>query len=237
MSAPHRQVAGTLEEILVAMADGLREAQEALNEVPPIDAFGRPSSTYHLPYLDFAIKVVAETSKADDESAEASMPQVRLASLRRPKPAELRFNTNLLQLPADETSSLEVTSTLSGRFVSVPPGEGMPLVRLQASATKGDGAREHHIEVVVSNSAGERLDDVDVEFNLDLAAGKALSKADGIDIEEKKPATKLASGVVATDDDGVARNRLTFSPAEPRDATFVVAINVGAVSTNLTVTV
>ena len=241
MSAPHKHVAGTLQEILVAMADGLREAQEALNEVPPIDAFGRPSNSYHLPYLDFAIKVVAETTRGDEESAESPLPQLHWASRRsrtvmRSLP-QLTFHTYEPGSPVNETSSLELTSTLSGRFVSVPPGEGMPIVRLQATAEKGDGARDHDLEVMVSNSAGERLGDVDVEFNIDVAATRALTNAGGVEFEDRKPATKLESGVVATNADGVARNTLVFSPAEPKEATFVIVINVGAVSTNLTVTV
>lgn len=238
MSSPHRHVAGTLEEILVAMADGLREAQDALNEIPPTDAFGRPSGGYHLPYLDFSIKVIAETTQSD-EGAD-SLPVLRLASrrtaldkLHRPRLALHTFEPGSASA---DSSSLEVTSTLSGRFVAVPPGEGMPVVRLRATASR-EAAREHAIEVTVSNSAGEQLADVDVEFNLDIPASEALSKADGIELEGRKPATKLAQGVAASDAEGVARNVLVFSSHEPREASFVISINVGNVSTNLTVTV
>ena len=48
-----RFIADTLEAILVGMADSLRDAQTVLDSAPPTDSYGRPSSRYAIPHLDF----------------------------------------------------------------------------------------------------------------------------------------------------------------------------------------
>ena len=62
MDDDNRLVAESIEELLVALASGVREAQEALNEAEPIDSFGRPMPAYHIPYLDFELGVDVETT-------------------------------------------------------------------------------------------------------------------------------------------------------------------------------
>ena len=66
-----RFVAESIEEMLVALADGVREAQEALSDAQPVDVFGRPMPTYHIPYLDFEIAVEIETQRQDNGNSKA----------------------------------------------------------------------------------------------------------------------------------------------------------------------
>ena len=61
MSDQSQFVAGSIEDILLAMAEGLADAQDRLNLLDPFDAYGRPRPQYHVPYLDFDLKVYAQT--------------------------------------------------------------------------------------------------------------------------------------------------------------------------------
>ena len=61
MPVQSRFVGNSIEELLVSLAEGVREAQIALNEGPLVGPSGRPLATYHLPYLDFTIQVDMQT--------------------------------------------------------------------------------------------------------------------------------------------------------------------------------
>ena len=49
MSGESEFVAGSIEEILTALASGITDAQQRLNTLEPFDEFGRPRPQYHLP--------------------------------------------------------------------------------------------------------------------------------------------------------------------------------------------
>lgn len=205
-------VADSIEELLLSIADGVREAQEALNALPPVDQFGRPQNGYHLPYLDFDIEVEISSVTVDSGGKKI---------LRR-----------VFSPKNSSTGSKEVTSRISGRLVSIPPGEGLPVPRLLTSSTKAS-ARQHDITVRAANSAGEVLAGKRIEFNIDLEASTKLSAAEGINFRQKRAGTRLTEAEVVTDAEGVAHTRLTVASNEVPRAVISVAVTLGLATTSL----
>ncbi|MBC6907091.1 hypothetical protein DWB84_16740 [Saccharophagus sp. K07] len=206
-------VADSLAELLTAIANGVREAQEALSQMPALDAFGRPMPTYHLPYLDFQLQVDMENSVTES-------------------------GTRLLRiLPTankQKNSTQEISSTLSGRFVAIPPGEGLPMPVLRLSNTRLS-ARSHTIQVQLINTAGEPLVGVPVELNLNEAASIQLSAAQGISIASLRDST-LEQALLITDEQGLASTKLQINAQLPAAATVVISAEYGQYHVNLSVT-
>ena len=208
-----RFVAESIEEMLVALANGVREAQEALSEGQPVDVFGRPMPTYHIPYLDFEIAVEVETQRQDN-----GKPILRVVG----KPA------------ATGSRASETRSTLSGRLVAVPPGEGLPIPVLRLAA-EAAGARRRRISVQLSNSAGELLVGQRVELNIDPVASQQLTSASDPAASAPRPGTRLAEAVLVTDSRGEAETEISLDPAEHARAVIVLAAQVGTTIARLSV--
>lgn len=216
MSNESRFVANSIEELLVSLADGVREAQEALNDLPPLDDFGRPQNTYHLPFLDFEVEVEMQTVTV--ESGGTAMRKI------------------LVGPRASTTGTREISSKISGRLVAVPPGEGLPVARLIA-ASERTSLRKHAISVRAANSAGEVLAGKRVEFNIDMEASQRLSAAESVTLGQKKARTKLDVAEAVTDEQGQAATALTLDSREPAGASFVVTVNLGPTATSLIISV
>lgn len=209
-----RFVAESIEEMLVALANGVREAQEALSETNPIDAFGRPMPAYHIPYLDFEIAVTIETQRQE----QGGRPILRIVQK---------------SATAAESTS-ETSSRISGRLVAIPPGEGLPLPSLRLTAESA-GARKRRIRVQLSNSAGELLVGQRVELNIDPAATDQLSRAADPAITAPKGGTRLAEAVLVTDDRGEAATEISLDPAENVRAVIVLTAQAGTTTARLSI--
>ena len=156
MSSPSSKAAFALQDILLGIADGLKDAQHNLSNLEPYDEFGRPNTMYHLPYLDFNLQVTSEFQESSDGNNE------RVSYLRF-QPALNTKNTS---------SKTEVFSTITGRFVATVPNEGLPQIIIDieqgAPAINDAGdAYEVDLSVNISNAAGENLIGSLVEFNYD----------------------------------------------------------------------
>lgn len=215
MSGDSRLVGESIEELLVALATGIREAQETLNEIMPIDAFGRPLPTYHIPYVDFEIGVQIETQRQ-----ESGRPILRLIGQAS---------------GGSSTQSSQTRSTISGRLVAVPPGEGLPVPALRLTA-EPTSARKRRIIVQVSNSAGELLTGKRVELNIDVAASLQLSRANDPSVGPPKAGTRLTEAILVTDANGEASTEVSLDPAEHPKAIIVVAAQAGVATAKLSVT-
>ena len=202
--ADTRFLGNSIEELLVAIAEGVREAQAALDTAPLADGDGRPLSTYHLPYLDFTIKV--EMSTQTDSGG---------------RPVALLFAA-----PPNSTTTSAAQGSVSGRLIAVPPGEGLPVPRLSV-ATGGNIEGAATIAVTVSNSAGEMLANQAIELNIDSDASRTLSIARGAPAFARLPGTRLEAAVLTTGADGVASTRLRIDPAQDKRQVVVVTANVG----------
>ncbi len=204
MSNESRFVTESLEELLVSIAEGVREAQDALNNAPPVDSFGRPLATYHLPYLDFELHVEMDTTSSS--------------------------SNRLWVKPIGSSSSSErsVGSKISGRLVSVPPGDGLPIPALAITSkveTVKNNKISYKISVAASNSAGEILASQAIELNINTSVSKRLSEADGISLPDKLKGVSLADVMLVTDESGFAETIFNLSIGTkkiPLDASVVL---------------
>lgn len=211
-----RFVAESVEEMLVALASGIREAQEALSEIMPYDRFGRPLPSYHIPYLDFQIAVDIETERQGG----GGRPVLRIRQAAA--------------APATTSQTSHTSSTISGRLVAVPPGEGLPMPAVQLTAEPA-GARARRILIQLTNSAGELLGGQRVELNIDAAASDMLSRANAAKKPAPQAGTQLSEAILVTDERGEARTTLTLG-AEDEKAVVVLKAQVGVATARLSVT-
>ncbi|MGS4946481.1 hypothetical protein ACVDG3_13440 [Meridianimarinicoccus sp. RP-17] len=200
MSDDGKFIADTLESVIVGMAESLREAQEELSEAAPLDAYGRPVPQYRIPHLDFEIgfKLVTDTKSGGG-----------------------------MRVIFGETTdrTRDVTSTISGRFVAVPPGEGLPLPVLTLEI-KGTG-NTRDITVTAATSAGELLSGAQVELNVDKGASTALSAAAGVAAPRLDGQVSFGRAVVETNETGIATTTLTFGSTLQRAAVVVITAELG----------
>lgn len=214
MSESSQFVGNSLEELLVSLAEGVRAAQQALDQAPLVSPDGRPLSTYHLPYLDFTVQVDVQT-----RSDNGGRP-VALMLLPRPS--------------GSTSSSSEVHSTISGRFIATPPGDGLPVPRIGMGAGANIGGTAK-ITLEVSNSAGERLARQRVELNIDDADSAVLSAARGARPLQRNAGTRLADAVLVTDEQGRAATQLLIEDAQAGKGVLVVVASIGPFSSRLAV--
>lgn len=215
MSADNRFLTESIEELLVAIADGVREAQEALSEAPPLDAYGRALPTYHLPYLDFNINVEMETV-----SSSTGRPIVRL----------------LGKNSGSSKTTKEASSSIAGRLVAIPPSDGLPVPLLTISSKK-TSLRRHKIIVTAINSAGEILSGQGVELNINSEASKKLSEANGIAFTSKRAGTKVSDAILVTNEEGKAESTLSVDAGLAEGTVLVLTAELGSHNVNLSVSV
>lgn len=200
MSDNGRFIADTLESVIVGMAESLREAQEALSEAPPLDGYGRPLPQYRIPHLDFevAFKLVTSTKTGLG--------------------MQVRFGQTT-------DSTHDVTSTISGRFVAVPPGDGLPLPMLTLAVEGSGNTRD--VTVTASTSAGETLVGARIELNLEKTASTEFSVAAGVAAPRLDGQVSFDSALIETDETGTAHTRLSFGNALQRAAVVVITAELG----------
>lgn len=169
-----------LRDILTSLADSLKQAQAQLDSVPPFDEFGRPNVIYHLPYLDFNLKVVSEFENiADNNNFQAIRSPISKALISGT--SLLRFKPQPSQSAAAQNSSTTIDSTISGRFIAVVPNEGLPRTDILFSitdVTKIDSYYQFNINVTLVNTNNEKVSNAMVEFNFDQAESNNINPTD-----------------------------------------------------------
>ncbi|MEL6535760.1 MAG: hypothetical protein AAFQ98_10130 [Bacteroidota bacterium] len=219
-----------LQDILVGLAEGLNEAQEALQDQDPYDALGRPNTRYQLPYLDFTLKVTSEFESQTQSTSSGSTGGAYTAPYYRRMLFRPAATTRKSQSSSQE---VEIISTLSGRFVANNPTEGRPQTILQVKVKEfsiTSTQAKIDLETLVSNAAGEALDGVLVEYNLDE------EMMDRLNTRELKKYVDFTVREDRTDAQGVSKVRITFPGHEWHDKafSFVVKVNAGPISKSLT---
>lgn len=193
MASDAKLVADSLEEMLVSIAEGVREAQEALDGLAPFDSFGRPVPGYFIPHLDFELLVDIET-----ETNSQGRPIFKVSAARNIFGGGGGSSTS--------STKSHTTSRIAGRLVAIPPGEGLPVPQLILTAEK-TGAGETLLTVRASNNAGEILAGQRIELNIDEEASKALSRG----ASPTLPDARLREAVLVTDEQGQAATTLVVS--------------------------
>jgi hypothetical protein len=208
MSNESKFVAGSIEEILVALASGISDAQEQLNRLEPFDAYGRPRPQYHLPYLDFALKVNIQSVSTTVPAASGQITQTVESSALNVAPPAAIITAAFPNSSSSGRVASEITSTLSGRFISVPPNDGMPQVSLSASIKKlSDGSFE--IKAVAGRSDGQPVIGGQVEFNVD--AGLTQSANPAMVAAMPLGSALIGAGIVSTDTSGIANSTINLA--------------------------
>ena len=204
----------SLEALLVSIADGVRDAQDALSGTPPLDSFGRPMPTYHLPYLDFKIEVEMETISKDG------------------RPSFLRMKPR----GTGGTVTREVSSTISGRLVAIPPGDGLPTPILTIASIRKP-ARQHEIIITAMNSAGEILAGLGIELNINLQASARLTELEVINFPNSLAGTNVVDAVLVTDENGAATTMFNIAASLPAKVVMVLTAELGSEVVHLTIPV
>lgn len=219
MSDPIDFVDNSIGQLLVALADGVREAERALSAGPQVDESGRAVTRYALPYLDFTIHVDVEVAVPAPTSGGAKgLPLLRL------------FTGRSQQGGGDS----EIRSSVSGRLVAVPAGDGLPAPRIRITPGPNIGGRAG-IALLASNSAGEVLAGQPIELNIDLPTSETLSRARGVTSLPRRNGTRLVESRLRTDGDGRANGELLLDSAEPAAALIVVTASIGSFSVQASV--
>lgn len=204
-----------LQHILSGIADGLNTAQENLRDVTPYDSFGRPNTMYQLPYLDFNLKVTTSSVETKKD-----VPLLQMARF----PIHACF-FNLKPQQKQGSTSNEVNSTISGRFVAVVPNEGKPqriLVFSSKEVVKKGSIYTVQLEALCKNVMEEVFSDVLVEFNFDKLASEQLNATP----IQSLPAFKVSEK--ATNNEGIASTEVSIPANEfEKGLTYVIVANVG----------
>lgn len=242
MSNSSQFVSSSIQQVLLGLARGLRDAQAVLDELPPTDSYGRPRSSYHLPYLDFTIHAAMETSDSADTPAAAAKPALSASAAAMRKVPMLKLKMPALSAAAEpDTSNTTLTSTLSGRLVSVPPSNNLPTLRLLTRVTsEAQSPRIKQVLVNLNNTAGDLITGASIEFNLDLDASVQLSKLAGapagLNADKLRSGAHFSQRVAVTDAQGNASIEIKLDQALPASTNLLLLINCGPTMTQLIIT-
>jgi hypothetical protein len=232
-------VAGTIEEILVALAEGIRDAQDRLNALEPFDEYGRPRPQYYLPQLDFSLKINAVETRTTETGPEPAAARMRTLAGNRGEmyaysPVRATPINFALASPSRVSTSAtsEAYSTISGRFVAVPPNDGMPQIALAiAAAPHPQGGRRRRIAVTSAHAAGEPVGGATIEFNVDPVATAALNNLSAPVLIDHL--AFFENGTVVTDAAGAAVTAVNFAAAPTGVSKVLVVANLGPVRASL----
>jgi len=193
------QVGNSIEDLLVSLADGVSEAQQILRSNQGVDEFGQLRESYHFPYVDFEFDILMET-------VNSTSPGRTFLQVRQRK-------------SGSETSSIK--SSISGRLVAVPPGQGVPRPVVDLTS-KNDSPRRWTIDLRASNDAGELLIGYDVELNVNVEASLQLSAANGAPFSKFPSGVALSQALLTTDQAGFTTTQLNTASSLPAGSFVVV---------------
>ncbi|WP_404297031.1 hypothetical protein [Halomonas sp.] len=184
MSRGGQIAADAVRDMLVGLADALRTAQDTLSEAGRISEGGMG---YEIPYLDFTFEV--EFSEQTSNQPSTAAPILKLF----PRTSSSGGNR--------ET---DITSRISGRLVSTPTHGGRPAALLEmALVHNADGPA---IDILLSNTAGERLTDAFIELQVDVDMTERLI---GFRPTPTQRLALLPSQTVLTDEQGYVQLSLS----------------------------
>ncbi len=232
-----------LNDILTGLASGLNDAQKQLRNMAPYDEFGRPNVMYQLPYLDFQLQVNSEFEDITTTSgaalgansakliggvpATATELPIRFGA---PK-ASFKFST---VKNSESKTTVEMKSTISGRFVATAPNEGLPqmVMLVKSNAPTSENATEYAVELEVSlgNTSGEKIKNSLIEFNYDVDLSKALNGTVVPSVPRFSEAEKR------TDEEGIAKVKAFVKKAEyDANVRFILLVGFGTITKTISI--
>jgi len=221
-------IENTLDDYLVSLAEGIQEAQIQLNRIQIAGPGGQSPITYHLPRVDFELKLTFEMTQGPQTSSTGTT-KIGTSSVKGPV---LVFKPAIAQQSGGQQVQAEALSIIKGSFVAVPANGGQPPPVLRCSLARGAAPGETLVTVTLLNAIGEPQSGVEVQFNIDPERSAALSAPDVPQLKLQAD-TRVLYGVRVTDSNGQAQNTLRVSPNEPAKA--IVALVIDAMGQTETV--
>jgi hypothetical protein len=209
-------LSSNIEDYLLSLAESLQQVQRELNQTTISGAEGSPTVRYQLPKLEFELKMSLEMTQSSEGSTHGTL-------LARPINA-----TN----SASRSQAAETASTIKGMFVAVPIDGGKPPVVIGTQiyhvpiSPDNDNPNLWKVTVEVQSAVGQRLEGIEVHFNIDRPESIKLSEANGVIIAELSRETDVKHGLMLTDNNGVVVNTLEARPTEEEGAYIVLLIDV-----------
>ncbi|MBN0987293.1 hypothetical protein [Amphritea pacifica] len=186
-----------LDDFLINLADGLSKAQSRLNQYPVMNAMGQQSMVYHIPRMEFELKLQMTASEAPASSGSGG----RL-------PLQKKTRVQFLPVKASQQhSSSSATSIIKGVFVAAPLDSSVAQVQLSLSVEK-KSARKAQVNIVVRAAPGHSVQGAVVELNIDRELSEKLNQT------PLKPATRLEQASLALNQEGTASTELMISNQE-----------------------
>lgn len=185
-----------LDDFLLNLADGLSQAQNKLNRAPVTNAMGQESMVYHIPKMEFELRLEMTATSSSQSSGK---PRIRFF------PAASK---------SSESSTESATSVISGVMIATPAGDGLPMPALSISAMK-TSARKAKLTISGRTNAGNAISGAVVELNIDRDLSAKLNTQEGRG-QALKPGTVISAATLVLSETGDAIAELTISNQEPK---------------------
>ena len=199
----------SVDDYLIGLAESIHQAQQQLNQMSVITQDNQAPIRYHLPRVDFELKVSFELSRSTNDTQTGSSAMVLKA---RPIGGE-----------SSSQSSAEAASVIKGSFVAVPSEGGKPPPVITTSL-KRLSMLALEITVNVQSAAGEKLSDVEVQFNIDKETSYHLNQT--VDLSYLDDNTNLDDSLILTNSNGLAVSTLHADEKEVEGTHIAILIDV-----------
>ena len=209
-----------IDDFLVSLASGLASAQQQLSELTANDALGTSGVTYQIPRLDFELSLQIHTQSSTGGSDTNGYNQRRVKRKTR------------VQAVNSSSNDLTANSMLKGSFVAVPVNGGRPKPVVGLSFAESESALEIDVIISVAEMTGEPQVGVEVEVNVDKELSAEVNAREGIETM-LSPDTRISSGVVKTNAQGIAQATLHLAKDEAAGINIAVTADAQNVSTSL----
>jgi len=203
-----------IDDFLVSLAEGVVEAQSQLNRLPVPDASGAPAYVYHLPKVEFELKLQITTQSrgsAQSDGGTGRGPQ-RLFKVLSPASQE----------------EATAASLLRGTLVAAPVQGGRPPLVLSL-AVDDQSRADPSVLVSLGNALGEAIQGATIELNIDRERSQQLNPGN----KALAAGTKLALSLVESDAEGRARVKLLIARGEPSGHAIVLSADAAGASRTL----
>lgn len=206
----NKAITAPIHDYLLSIADSLQQVQQQLNHSKVLSEDGQSYTSYHLPKLEFELKMAIELDSVQEDGVQRAV--------MRAVPVNVTASSK-------KSQSVIEASTIKGVFVAVPSGLGMPppIVRTFLRAVKSQ--EEYEITVILQSAAGGYLNGVEVQFNIDRdSSGKPPATGEP-QRAKLLDGTYLRDGIISTDENGRARTHLFIDKNEPDNSPIVVLVD------------
>ncbi len=217
---------GSIDDYLLALADGIHKAQRQLSQVSIELQPGQPAITYQLPKVEFEFKMSFELGRA--AGGEAREGEDGKKAVLRMAPVDPRADRDSVRA--------EAASILRGSFVAVPAlgGKAPPVVTTGVEKKPG---RCYGITVDVHEETGGPLAGIEVQFNVDWdLSGRLNEAANLLGVARSQGVVILKNGVARTNREGRATNLLTVKGGDGVPPELYIAVRVDVLGETETLT-